>query len=146
MQNETYFYPSLLKDIKELTWLNQGDTDFLWIYRENPEQKDLVEDMLIHKFLLNPKVMESSKEKVAILKYQPGLRFHFLHKNLQVRKIVLFGIPPQQFGVQLQMPKNQIVQHDGFYFLSTDAPEELAKQDVKHKILFAKNLQKLNSL
>ena len=144
MQNETYFYPSLLKDIKELTWLNEADSDFIWVYKENEDKKAIIEDTLIHKFLLNPKVIESSKDKIAILKYQPGLRFHFLIKHLKLKKIVLFGIEPKDFGIQIQMSKNQIIQHLDYYFLSTDAPDTLIEQTAKQKILFVQNLQNLN--
>lgn len=146
MQKETYFYPSSLKNIEELHWLNKSNTEFLWIYRENSEKREAAESMLTEKLILNPKVLNSSLEAISILKYTGNERFHFLKKNLPLKKTVLFGIPPQQFGIQLQLPEYQIIQHLDFYFLWVNAPEDLPSMPNDKKVLLAQKLIQLASL
>lgn len=146
MQKETYFYPSSLKNIEELIWLNKSDTNFLWVYKENEEQKAAAESMMIEKLIQNPRVLNLSLQDISILKYTGPERYHFIKKNFPVRKVVLFGIAPQDFGIQLQLPEYMIVQHLDYYFLKIDSPEELPNLPGNKKVLLAQSLQQLAAL
>lgn len=120
--------------------------EFLWIYRENPEKKDIAESMLTDKLILNSKVLNSSLEAISILKFTGNERFHFLKKNFSLKKIVLFGVMPQQFGIQLQLPEYQIIKHLDYYFLWVNAPEDLPSIPGDKKVLLAQKLTQLGSL
>ncbi len=146
MQKETYFYPSSLKNIEELLWLNKSDTNFLWIYKENEAQKVVAENMMIEKLIQNPRVLSSSLNEISILKFTGQERFHFIKKNFPVKKVVLFGIPPQDFGIQIQLQEYNIIPHLGYYFLKIDSPEELPNLPSNKKVLLAQSLQQLSSL
>ncbi|MCO5233822.1 MAG: hypothetical protein LC105_12805 [Chitinophagales bacterium] len=144
MQKETYFYPSSIKNIEELTWLNKSDTTFLWIYRENLDKKEEVEQMMINKLIENPRVLNSNIDSIAILKFTGKERFHFLAKHLTLKKIVLLGIQAQEIGIQIQIPEYEIVQHLDFSFLKIDSPEQLSTLNNQKKILLAQKLIELN--
>ena len=81
MQKETYFYPSFIKNVEELTWLNKTNTEFLWIYQESESKSEEAESMMIEKLIKNPKVLNLSLDEISILKYTGQERFHYLIKN-----------------------------------------------------------------
>lgn len=146
MQKNTYFNPSSLKKIEELTWLNKSNTNFLWVYKEDPNQKDLIEEMMIDKLILNPRVLHATLEDVSILKFTGKERFHFLKKHFPLNKIVFLGVQPEDFGIQINFPKFQILKHLDFYFLKLDAPEKLGSLDKKHKLLLVDVLNGISQL
>ncbi|MCO5230379.1 MAG: hypothetical protein M9958_04390 [Chitinophagales bacterium] len=144
MQKETYFYPSLIKNVEELTWLNKSDTSFLWIYRENIEKREEAEQMMINKLIENPRVLNSNIQVISILKFTERERFHFLAKNFNLKKIVLLGIEPQEIGIQFPLPEYVIVHHLHYSFLRIDAPENLSSLNSQRKVLLAQKLIELN--
>ncbi|HUH75549.1 MAG TPA: hypothetical protein VLZ75_14235 [Chitinophagales bacterium] len=146
MQKETYFYPSFIKNVEELIWLNKTDTEFLWIYQENEAQREEAEDMMIEKLIKNPRVLNSNLDKVSILKYTGQERFHFLIKNFPIKKVVVLGIEPKNIGIQLQLKPYEIVQHLNYYFLKIDAPEKLANLPKELKIALAQKLAQLSEI
>lgn len=146
MQKETYFNPSSLKNIEELTWLNKSNTNFLWVYKEDLNQKDLIEEMMTDKLILNPKVLQASLDDISILKYTGNERFHFLRKHFTLKKIVLLGIDPEEFGIHIEFPEFHILQHLDYYFLRLGAPEKLGDLDRKHKLLLVQVLGKMAEL
>ena len=145
MQKDIYFFPSSLKNIEELTWLNEADTDCVWIYPENPQQKEAAEDMLIQKLILNPRVLNSDLKNIAILQYTGRERFHFLKKNTSFRKFALFGVEPKQMGIHLSLPKYQLVRFMGYEFLLLDKPELLKNLPKEKKILLAQVLREFTN-
>lgn len=146
MQKETYFYPSSLKNIEELSWLHKSDTNFLWIYQENPEKKSESENMMIEKLIQNSRVLNASMDEISILKYTGLEKFHFLKKNLSLKKIVLLGIDEKDLGIHLNLPAYEIVQHLDFYFLKIHAPELLSTIPGAQKVALAQKLVELKSL
>lgn len=146
MQKETYFYPSSLKNIEELLWLHKSDTNFLWIYQENPAKKEEAENMMVEKLIQNPRVLNSSLDDISILKYTGKERFHFLKKNFSLKKIVLLGINDKEFGVHLQLPPYEIVKHLDYYFLRIHSPEELATIPGTQKVALAQKLNELKAI
>ncbi len=143
MQKDTYFNPSYLKNIKELTWLSYSNTRFLWIYEEKSGLEQEIESMLINKLIENPKILDTSTEHISILKFSGKERFHFLKKNFPLEKIVLFGVNPELFGIHIQFPEYEIIRHLDYYFLKLGAPETLADLNRQHKILLASKLKEL---
>lgn len=146
MQNETYFYPSFLKSVEELIWLNKTNTEFLWIYEENESKREEAESMMIEKLIQNPRVLDSSLDKISILKYTGQERFHFLIKNFPIKKIVILGIDPKKLGIQIQLKPYEIIQHLNYYFLQVDAPEKLADLSRDLKIALALKLAELSKI
>ena len=146
MQNETYFYPSFLKSVEELIWLNKTNTEFLWIYEENESKREEAESMMIEKLIQNPRVLDSSLDKISILKYTSQERFHFLIKNFPIKKIVILGIDPKKLGIQIQLKPYEIIQHLNYYFLQVDAPEKLADLPRDLKIALAQKLAELSKI
>ena len=146
MQNETYFYPSFLKSVEELIWLNKTNTEFLWIYEENESKREEAESMMIEKLIQNPRVLDSSLDKISILKYTGQERFHFLIKNFPIKKIVILGIDPKKLGIQIQLKPYEIIQHLNYYFLQVDAPEKLADLPRDLKIALAQKLAELSKI
>ncbi len=146
MQKETYFYPSFIKNVEELTWLNKTNTEFLWIYQENESQKEEAESMMIEKLIQNPRVLNSNLYEVSILKYSGQERFHVLIKNFPIKKVVILGIHPKKIGIQIQLKPYEIVQHLNYYFLLIDAPEKLADLHKDLKIALAQKLAELSKI
>lgn len=146
MQNETYFYPSFLKSAEELIWLNKTNTEFLWIYEENESKREEAESMMIEKLIQNSRVLDSSLDKISILKYTGQERFHFLIKNFPIKKIVILGIDPKKLGIQIQLKPYEIIQHLNYYFLQVDAPEKLADLPRDLKIALAQKLTQLSKI
>lgn len=146
MQKETYFAPSSIKNIEELTWLNKSNTNFLWVYQENIDQKDFIEDMLIDKLIQNPRVVNATLNDVSVLKYTGRERFHFLKKHFPIQKVVLFGIEPQDFGIHMNFPKYQIIPHLDYHFLKLDDVKDLSTLGRDSKIALAQSLQQLKAV
>lgn len=146
MQKETYFYPSFIKNVEELIWLNKTNTEFLWIYEENEAEREQAETMMVEKLIKNPKVLDLSLDKISILKYTGQERFHFLIKNFPIKKIVILGIDPKKIGIQLQLKPYEIIQHLNYYFLQVDAPEKLADLPRDLKIALAQKLTQLSQI
>ena len=146
MQKETYFYPSFIKNVEELTWLNKSKTEFLWIYEENESKKEDAESMMIEKLIQNPRVLNSNLEEISILKYTGQERFHYLLKNFPLKKIVILGIDPKKIGIQIQLKPYEIIQHLDYYFLQIDAPEKLTDLPKELKIALAQKLTQLSEI
>lgn len=146
MQKETYFYPSFIKNVEELTWLNKTNTEFLWIYQESESKSEEAESMMIEKLIKNPKVLNLSLDEISILKYTGQERFHYLIKNFPIKKIVILGIDPKKIGIQLQLKPYEIIQHLNYYFLKVDAPENLADLPRDLKIALAQKLTQLSQI
>lgn len=102
--------------------------------------------MMMEKLIKNPRVLNASLDDISILQYTGKERFHFLKKSLPLKKIVLLGVDDQAFGIHLQLPPYEIVQHLDYYFLKIHAPEELSSIPGPQKMILAQKLLELKAL
>jgi hypothetical protein len=125
LQKEIYFNPSVLRSSEELQWLRQGTSEVLWVFQASDAGMVAAEDMMIHKLIMHPKLLNDQPERYNILRFSGVERLHIIRKWLDVRKVVLLGVTPAAFGIHIPCPSYEIVSHAGIQFLSIDAPEQM---------------------
>lgn len=125
MQKEIYFNPSMLRDVSELQLLQNGKSGILWVFQASEKGYATAEDMILNKLIANPKLLNNQPDRFAILRFTGKERLHFVRKQIEVKKVLLLGVPAAAFGIHIQCPLYQVVEHAGMYFLMMDAPEKM---------------------
>jgi hypothetical protein len=125
LQKEIYFNPSMLRDVSELQLLRHGKSGNLWVFQASESGYAVAEDMMLNKLIANPKLLNDQPDRYDILRFTGKERLHFVRKQMEVRKVLLLGVPAVAFGIHIQCPLYQIVEHAGIHILLMDAPEKM---------------------
>jgi hypothetical protein len=125
LQKEIYFNPSMLKDVSELQLLRHGKCGNLWVFQASENGYAVAEDMILNKLIANPKLLNDQPDRYDILHFTGKERLHFVRKHMDVKKVLLLGVSAAAFGIHIQCPLYQIVEHAGLQILLMDAPEKM---------------------
>jgi len=125
LQKEIYFNPSMLRDVSDLQLLRHGKSGNLWVFQASVNGSEVAEDMMLNKLIANPKLLNDVPDRFDILRFTGKERLHFVRKQMEVKKVLLLGVPAAAFGIHIQCPLYQIVEHAGLHILLVDAPEKM---------------------
>lgn len=141
--SEKIFISGTIQEKKQIPHL--GDSFLGWVFIIKNEDIDYIEGekSIFLKNIL--KALNLSVENVLLASEQFIIYNHLfvLQKHIPLKNIILFGVHPQQVGINFDLDKNNLHQINDLKVVMTDAISTIeASQELKKKLWT--NLQKMN--